>query len=568
MIKKYRNIILTNASIIGFGLNNVKADPNNGKLTIKIDGKDYTLDANKIETVANKQSIDALLTALDGKKDDIKDNENKKVAGDITKELYFVKSILPVGKSTNEEIKIGDDFSIKLTEDKQAKIELVKKEDRINITYDADVNGGELTKENEEKILDNILQGVTIGGMCTALNLEGLGFTFGGENKDDKTIGTDINLFANNDKIEFKITKLPDVGFKTVVCKFAEGVEELLVEGIDLESFCTNVDNDSLKNKTYAEIFQELQNSQFTDKKIDKFFKDNAVLKINCNGNKDIKGSVQTDNNDGNFIIIKDIKEENINPIFLKKKFSVQFDNTGADKKTVKSEILKKIEGKLNEKFKDEVEIYVKSIIDVIYGVDNGSGTKFIDDNKIDDLTNISFEGVNLVTTPLLDFSTSFVDKKDIIIKLKEGAFRAGIVEDVINLTFKTDNIKKDSRKLKDNIKSNITTTVSGINTKTTKAAFVKTFNSIQGLEMTNNNNGLVESDFNFTNVLAGNEIGKNGEIALNDSGIKKIADSCFEDAPKPKPKTNNSTGDSVSGDSDDQNKKNDGYSCNKKKNK
>ena len=570
MIKKYRNIILTNVSIIGFGLNNVKAVHNNGKLSIKIDNKDYTLEANKIENIAAQNSIEKLLLALQGAKEDIKDNDNKKVAGDITKDLYFVKSIEPGEGSTGTEIKMDDKFAITLTATKQAKIELVSKRKCIDFDY---TDKKQLKKEEEDKLLEKVIQGEELSKIIgddsilfdnKTSTLNGLALNTAG-----KIIGKDVKVLDENNKIKFKIDsgKIKAGKFKTVVCKFGTGVEEKLVAGLDLEKLC--VEGNALNDKTSTQVFTKLNSIPLTSENVKVFFKDSVKSKINCNGTTIINESAKTAASNDNFIVIDNIVEDDINPIFLKKTFKVEFDNAGNGDKKVNNDILETIKSNLKTEFGDKVAFSVQDIINNIKAVTTSGDlpSAIFKDDAFTNLKNVTIKGVNTASNAELK-NDNKVNSSVITIKIKEAAFAEGVVKTEIKITCNLDNVKKGGNKLKEDVKNNIFSILNRTLTEaTTIDAIITELNTKLDGKFADSSKKIAATDIVFTDVSTNGNITKSGDITIKNDFVNKLKDDCFETPAKPKggKESGSSNGDEQKGDN---NKGRKGCSGSGKKNK
>ena len=568
-MKKYGSKIFTSVSFTGIAISNIKAVENFKKVHLKVNGSVlHTEDDDHID-IGEVNNFDALYGIIKGLTNLVIDGDLSGGLLNLMYDYFFVKEVKIKGNDVNQ---LKDDLTIDISAaSDDVEITLVSKLDCIKFEYTE--NGKQLTTKKENELLSKIIQGKTLQDVI----IDGLTVDSSSKlgnvelvDKTGKLVGKDIKLFEGDPLIlTIDSTKIGN-NFKTVVCKFDNDVK--LVNGINLEDLYNLVLTEIVKTSlNFTEVSNKLKTvkaSYGTNSEV--FFSDNFGFNVIKGSNTSVtikKSETNKNFQDAGFIVLDGIKVADINPIFLKKTFSVEFDKTGAANKNVDPDIINKIQEALNKKFQDEVNIDVKSIIDVIYGVDNGSGTKYIADNKLDDLSNISFEGVKLNGRPNVDKAKSFVDKKDIIIKLKEGAFNDGIVKNEISLTFNTDNIEKDNKKLKDDIKNAITTDVGNIKTETTKDNFVAKINSISKLKRVASKK-FDKSDFDFGSSVEGNNdnITKNGTIKFNQTGIAKIDDSCFEEEPKPKPKTNDSKGSTDGGDSGEQKESTNGCCCRKKK--
>jgi len=552
MIKKYNYKIAGIATFAGFAINNVKAAADT-KVYVEFGGKTYFEATKGLITKDNLSSLDNLIKELATlKADNIlkKDGtieEDKLDLKDIS-EKYFVKSV----KIGNAEKLTGVtlvDLSVKgLTiddKDNKLTVELVKKESRIKITYDSNLKGARLTKANEEKILANILQGKKNSEISGTIGLNNLEFVFGGKNQAESSqiIGTGLKLFAGNEKIDFKITKLPDTGFKTVVCNFASGVEAKLVAGVDLEKLC--VAGTALNNKKLNEVFTALNNIQLTSENVNKFFNDSVKLKIKCNGTDEIDNDTKTTKNlDTNFIVIDNIEEKDINPIFLKKTFKVELNNEGNEAKQVAPKIIEAIKNNLKTKFEDSVVITVQDIINSIKNVvnpDKPEESIFVK-TPFTKLDNVTITGVASTNGKLEEANK--VNSAEIKISIKEAEFTEGVVTIKLELKVSFNDPKRGNKTLKPAVKDAIEKIIKDITTKLNIDEFVEKFNNDTTIA-TVDSKQFDKDDFTFGSTLEGTYITKNGTITIGDKFFVKLTDDCFEE------KKDNGGGDSQKGSSD-----------------
>ena len=552
MIKKYRNIILTNASIIGFGLNNVKADADT-KVYVNIGNTTYS-EANKGKVdKANLKNLNGLIVELTKLTDSstLKKNGNSDTDKlDLAKisDEYFVKSV-KVGTAEKLNDATLTDLSaatMSTTDANKLTVELVKKEDKINITYNDDtVKGARLIKAKEKEILKKIIQGKATNG----LNINNVEFKIGSLTQGSTTnnvIGENIKLFADNEKIKFEITKIK-ADYKKVVCKFAEEVEEKLVAGVDLEKLC-NAANILDNGKKLSEEITALNAVQVKDSNVG-IFKSDANLAILPNGDNS-KKLVENDKNipaSCDFIVIDGINVDDINPIFLKKTFKVEFVE-GGDNKTISKETIDSLNNKLKEKLEDTVIITAKVIFGAlkeVSGIKNGfTGNININDNNV-----VNGDATELKTTNVF------------IIKLKSDIFENNALKNKIKLTCDFSSINKD---LKEVFKNDVNTTLGKINVETTVTDILDKLNADLNGYLTG---ALDNKDIAIEPTATSGNVNSNSTIKFTKTGIAKLKD-CFEAPAKPKggEGSGSSNGDEQKGDDKKGGEK--GYSGSSKKNK
>jgi hypothetical protein len=536
MIKKYRNIILTNASIVGFSLNNVKAaETTNGKLSIKIDNKDYTLEAKKIDNVTTIKDIDGLLKALETAKKDIKDKDNQQVQGAITKDLYFVKSIQPGEGCDAKEFQMDDNFAIKLAAAKEANIELVSKRKCIDFEYSGEKR---LKKDAEDFLLYTVIQGKALS---TITDTGVLGADFGNSTLDGKKvkdgteiIGKEVKVLDETNKIKFKIDsdKIDEGNFKTVVCKFADGVESNLVAGVDLDKYVI-IDLDKDKLKTTDIITKLNKIDLLSDNKGENFFKNDAKFKAFKDGTGvplESTNSAGADFSGAKFIVLSDIKEADINPVFLKKTFKVELDKEGNNDKKVESNILETIENNLKTKLGDKVVITVQQIIENIKSISD-AGTIF-KSSPFANLDNVTIIGVNTIANAKLK-NEDTVNSAKIKISIKAAEFAAGIVKTEFTITYDNfDNKDVNGKKVKQTVINAIKGIIDSTTSKITKAEFIKKFNDATAIARSSD---FAETDFGFLEIESGSDIVKSGKIDIKEGFWSKLKDECFDAPAKPK---------------------------------
>lgn len=524
------------ASFAGVALNNVKAADTN--VYVNIGGTIYSEASNGKVQKANLSSLDGLISELAKltnanvlKKDGTSNTETLNLK-DILKE-YFVKSVKvgSVEKLTKEILADLTGETISTNDNNKLVVELVKKEDRINITYDdTAVKGARLTKAKEKDILGFIIQGKNNKSILDGAGISNLEFNFVNKTQTEETelIGKEVDLFTGEAKLEFKILKFTD-GYKTVVCKFSDDTESKLVKGVDLEKLCTASNITTENNELSAEV--TALNAVPVDNVNSKLFKDGVTLnilpdgdsgKILAEGTKKIPSACK-------FIVVNDIKKEDINPIFLKKSFTVEFDNEGNNTKKVNDDILKKIKDELNKAFEDTVVIKVSDITTKILGVQEATPNDIILANAFTNLSAISIVGVKNSTPNTLDVN-DIVDASEIKIKLKSAAFNAKQIKTTINLTLT--NIgeqKRDDKELDPAVATKISDIIAGIKEVLLKSEFVSKFNdSGSGIEL-GEGKTFDENDFDFSQVATGNNIDKSAAITLTTSFWTKLNDKCYK---------------------------------------
>ena len=628
MSKKYNYKFARIASSV-IAINNIKAADTN--IYVSFNGKSYSETNNGKVKKSNLNSLKGLISELANLKDGnvLKENGAGE-ALDLAKisEDYFVKSV-----KIGDVPKLTDVSNFNITSEtidndtNKLTVKLVKKENRINIKYnDATVKCGRLTKENEKKILESILQGKNNSEISSAISLTGLEFNFGGETQGDSTkvIGNDVNLFANENKVDFTITKLPATGIKTVVYTLAPDVKDKLIKNVKLE-LLSSANDITVESKKLADEINALNAVQVDDANVG-IFKNDAVLTILPNGDEanKLSGDDKLIPANCKFILIKDIKEADINPKFLKKTFEVKFDNTDPNKAVNKS-ILDNLARLLKTMLENNITISSKDIFTALANsVGNinstfssniiiNEGQKDVNDttdlatntNKFDIKLPAEIFASNVVTsstptptpkltciineinrgskklkdtsktmikdfidripvgTTLNDFITKF--NNDTIKRVASKNFAAGnfdfsevstdsntitkggeikfnesfwdVLNDVyfedsnptITLTCNFNNVTKNNKKLTQNIQNAINGILSNLQAGISKTEFVKLFNDDTNIQRKNGQN-FVEGNFNFTNLLTGNNITKGGEIKFNASFWDVLSDEHFEE--------------------------------------
>jgi hypothetical protein len=403
---------------------------------------------------------------------------------------------------------------------------LLKKEDRINITYDdSAVKGARLTKAKEKDILALIIQGKNNKSIADNAGVANLEFNFVNKAQSEATelIGREVDLFAGDSKLEFKISKFSD-GYKTVVCKFSDDTESQLVKGVNFENLSTITINDNSKLSDIRTALNDVK-IDTTNKKI---FKDNAALNIlpaGVDSNK-LDDESKTTGTSCKFLVIDKIKKDDINPIFLKKKFTVELDSNETNK-TIVEEVKNLIEDKLKGNFEDIVSIKVSDITTFLKTVQKSSVNDIFADNAFNDLKNVAdIEGVKKSATIN---GNDVVDAENIKIKLKSAAFVATNIKTTIKLTLTAiGDQRRGDKVLKADIKTAIEKIFNDTNTVISKADFVAKFNdSNSGIQLADVNKKFAESDFEFNPNLTG-DIDKDNTITLKKEFWDKLNDSCY----------------------------------------
>ena len=515
------------ASFAGTAINNVKADTT-GDVTIKIGEKSYSFVGNKLSD-NSKKKLDEVLGLIAALGSNLKLNGNGDVINlkDVAKE-YFIKEIKEIDNNPSADIKFDTtSCSCNIATTKPILIELVKKEDKVNIKYeDSKVNGGRLTKASEKKILESISQGLKNSEINAAISLNNLEFSFGGYAHDESTkiVGTDIKLFENDNKIDFTITKLPNDGFKTVVCNFANDVQT--VEELDFEKYV--IGGLGKKGLKTSEIIAELNVKDLLSGDEGKnFFKNDAKFKALKDGTGtalESTNSTGVDFDSAKFIVLSDIKVDDINAKFLKKTFDVKLDTTDTSK-TVDSEKITELNNLLNEKFGNSVKFTTKDICDILKTKNGIINNAFTGNIKIG-------KGGADVEKGCSDDSSDLVDDKTTIfvIKLPETAFAVDIVKTTINLTCNLDNVKKDDKKLKGEVKKIISNVLNTPLDKVTPIDDIITkLNTVLGGKFADGSKKIEATDINFDDVKEGTSIKKSGNITINNTFAGKLNDDCFE---------------------------------------
>ena len=547
MIKKYGSKIFTSVSFTEIAISNIKAAEKTGDVTIMIGEKAYK---NSGSTLTNNKTAPVdVLCEIGTFKSSLKDADSQAIDLTGAEKKYFIKEIKCLFNPINDDVKFNEaDGQCNINTDGQISIELVKKEDVMEIVYDTNCKK-KLKDSCIKTIFEKIVQGVALQdlGLNAIISDES---TLGEKAINGAEIlGKDIQLPTDNNKIQLIVNDIESGNFKTFILELSDEVKNSLVKGLDLSKFADldvgTIITDENKGTTAFTKLNSIKVGATDDDK--NFFK--GKFEILKEGDENIK--VETDKDaevknfsGGTFYILKDIKKENINAKYLKKTFDVKLDSADTNK-AVDSEDINTLINALNKEFGDSVKFSTNDI--------------WTELKKQNTIIRDTFNSSIKITKGTTDNSKPVGDNNDLIdenttefiIKLPEEAFATGVVQGAITLTFDTKDIKKGSRKLKNEIISAIEDAMKKINTKTTKDNFVTKINSIDSLKRVNNEN-FVADDFNFGSTVesGSNEINNDGNISFTDSGIKKLDDSCFE--PEDKQKTNDSKGNSGSGDSTD----------------
>ena len=526
MSKKYNYKFARIASSV-IAINNIKAADTN--IYVSFNGKSYSETNNGKVKKSNLNSLKGLISELANLKDGnvLKENGAGE-ALDLAKisEDYFVKSV-----KIGDVPKLTDVSNFNITSEtidndtNKLTVELVKKENRINIKYnDATVKCGRLTKENEKKILESILQGKNNSEISSAISLTGLEFNFGGETQGDSTkvIGNDVNLFANENKVDFTITKLPATGIKTVVYTLAPDVKDKLIKNVKLE-LLSSANDITVESKKLADEINALNAVQVDDANVG-IFKNDAVLTILPNGDEanKLSGDDKLIPANCKFILIKDIKEADINPKFLKKTFEVKFDNTDPNKAVNKS-ILDNLARLLKTMLENNITISSKDIFTALANSVGNINSTFSSNIII----NEGQKDVNDTT----DLATN-TNKFDI--KLPAEIFASNVVTSSTptptpKLTCIINEINRGSKKLKDTSKTMIKDFIDRIPVGTTLNDFITKFNNDTIKRVASKN--FAAGNFDFSEVSTdSNTITKGGEIKFNASFWDVLSDEHFEE--------------------------------------
>ena len=270
-------------------------------------------------------------------------------------------------------------------------------------------------------MLKTVIQGNKLNSISVVGITDFGNSTLNGEIVKDntKTIGSQVKVLDETNKIKFKIdSDMIFVGCcKKVVCNFEPGLKEKLVEGVDLEKLCDAFKEEGIKkeNLKLSAVVKSLNNCDIVDTNKGFFNNLNGVLIIKDGDSTKEENKVNNDENpkdfsDAIFVVIDGIKEGHINPIFLKKNFTVKFDNEGNnDKKFDKNEILLQIQDTLNNELKDKVDIKVSDITNIISNFNSGKPNDTIIKNAFDTLDNISIVGVKNEVNGTLGFTGNFI---------------------------------------------------------------------------------------------------------------------------------------------------------------
>ena len=404
-------------SFAGIAMNNVKAAPGKQKVHIKIGGDVYYFKGDIEANLTQVNDFNKFCDYIKSLTEAVKQGGLTGRTFDFSKfyEDYFVKKVKVSGDETNL---LSDDLKIDLSAvNNDVEITLVPKRECIEFEYTSDK---QLTKKKEDELLSKIIQGTTLKGV----KIEGLkkdkNNKLGNvvlEDTEKIVGGEDINLFDENELIlSIDSAKIDNDICKKVVYYLDAELCDKLVEGVDLEKLCDAVDvlKENLKLSDVRTALNKIQ----VVTGVDSFFKDDAPLTIFQDGdNNKIFNDNSKLNSASSFIVINQITEEHINPIFLKKNFTVGFDNSGNTDKKVDDNILNKIKDALNKELSDKVVIKVSDITSEISRVINKLPNDIIVDKAFKTLDNINIEGVNFANKTNLQ-TTDVVNAKEIKIGL------------------------------------------------------------------------------------------------------------------------------------------------------
>jgi len=552
MIKKYNYKIAGIASFAGIAINNVKA-VTTGDVTIKIGEKIYTKTGSKIGNNA-VNTPENVLKEIAKLGSDLKDSDGKAIDLNAAEEKYFITSI---SDSSLDSVKFDTtNCSCNITTTNPITIELVKKSDVINIDYDTTCKK-KLTKAAEEELLKSILQGKQVDSIASGSVTKSFKFDTQESSSTkviDKAEEGGLILPKDGSKVNLIIKTIENGKFKTVVCNFADNTESKLVTGVDLENLCTAFKGNGkgLKQKgRKLTLMLEGLNECNVDGSNPKFFDNLDGVSIKKDGSDaaddKITGDTEKNFSGATFVVVDGIKEENINPIFLKKTFEVELDSNEINK-TIVDDVKKLVEDKLKGKFEDTVVLNVSGIVDFLKTVQKSVPNDIFVATAFNNLGNVAgIEGVELKNNKF--DGASKVNASAIKIKLKSAAFVATYIKTTINLTL-TDigNQTRGDKTLKSNVKTAIEKIFNDTKTAISKAAFVGKFNdSNSGIQLADANKKFAETDFEFSPNPTG-DIDKDTNVTLKKEFWDKLNDSCFEEPKKPKEKeddqsTSTSTG-------------------------
>lgn len=509
----YKKYIAGIVSFAGVAMNNVKAD--NGKLTITIDDEKYIMNENIFET-KNVNNVITLLEVLENNKKNIKKDESE-FKGKINKFIYFVKNV----KEGNND-KIGKDYKITLNANTEGNIELVSKKNRIKIEYDKNCLK-RLKSLLEGAILKLLVQGLKLSDLAFLKNIVSEISTLGDVPiTSDNVIGTDIKLFEKDGIVKFVVKDVKAGKFKTVVFDIPEDIEKKLLTGVKLDNIYNKPLDDIKKLNNGKAVLDELNKIKIDDTN-DSFFKGNFEILKGDDVNVKTT-SVNNSNNiniiDATFIVLKGIKAENINHIFLKKKFKVELSSDDNKKALIKS-AKDEIEGALNKALSDKV-VKASDIKAELKKLNT-----IFENGKFNDYTNLEIDSTDKSGAISDDH---IVNKENVLIKIKEVAFKKEQIAEEITLTFNTNNISKDGRNIKTELTNKINNFIASIKGPMNKEGFATRFNEDVAIKKSGNQQ-LVKEDFDFcATVEASSElITKSGEIKLKSTVIANLDDSCFE---------------------------------------
>ena len=562
MIKKCVSKILTSVSFTGIAISNIKAAENKQKVHININGDVFHNNGDTAVNITGVKNFNALCNIIKGLGECVNhDDTSKKHNFNNFIDEYFVYSVT-VGNS--DENKLSDKFEIDLsTADADVVIELVPKRECIKFEY---TGPAELAKADEDALLKTVIQGnqlksISLGGVIDG---DFGSSTLAGKTVKDCTdiIGKDVKVLDENNKIEFKIdsSKIVKGREKKVVCKFADNTKRKLVEGVDLEKLCAEFNGGGIKkdNLKLSDVRVSLNKCDIVNTNHD-FFKNLNGVSIRKDGEHSNNANIITNEDPKSFstaafVVVDGIKKENINPIFLKKNFTVKFDNSGDTDKNVDDNILNGIEDVLDNEFEDKVDIKVKDITKIISDVRNLNEHDIIKATAFNDLSNITIEGVENKENGKLGYE-DVVNSKDITVNLKEGVFADGIVKTVFNFKVNFNAVKKGGKDLNDTISGKINALITKLGVNNDKVLPIADF--IEGVNDAFKNcflenQSLAETDFDFSKCKKNQNdtsLNKSGTILAKGSIVSKLKDDCFETPAKPKGKTEDSSNGTGSGD-------------------
>ena len=565
------------ASFSGIAMNNIKADAGIQKVHIKVGDNVYYKDGDGHINMKGVKDFNALCNFIKSFTAAVKQGDSTGKTFDFSKfyEDYFVKKVKVSGDETN---KLSDDLKIDLSAvSADVEITLVPKRKCIEFEYTSDKK---LRKEIEDMLLKTVIQ----GNKLSTINVVGIS-NFGNSTLNKKVvengneiIGSQVKVLDETNKIKFKIDsdKFGGGYCKSVVCKFNNDVK--LVDGINLEDLynldLTGIVVNNLSFEVVSNKLKTVNASVGTDSAA--FLSGNFGFTV-INGNSNITIKKSEDNkkfDDADFIVLDDIKAADINPLFLKKNFSVEFDKGDDNTKKVDDEILDKIKNSLNKELSDKVVIKVSDIIEEIKKVNNGNPNDIIITNAFNTLNNISIEGVGNVKPNTLGLE-DVVNSKEIKINLKEGVFAKGIVKTEFNFYVNFDAVKKGGKDLNSDIVeiiNNLKGTIKVLEEELEIECFLNDVNA-ELKEYFLDGKSLDETDFDFLACKKDkndSNLNRSGTIKARESIVSKLKDTCFattqsqeeENGGNKSTNTSNGSGEGTSG-----GKKSEKKCCNSGKN-